>query len=136
MLLSDASDSVDGGGGSQSTAAAAAAGDEYVDEEEVENAIASSSPGPGGGKAVPWGKKLIRQLPDEEDDELMMYAKVRPHPPRFSRSPRLMRLDLTAKSSKRSPAARNPHPETPTAKERHKCHDFTPAGGEPVDAKT
>ncbi|KAN0139816.1 hypothetical protein V8E53_002478 [Lactarius tabidus] len=67
-VLSDASDSVSGGGGG---------GDEYVDEEEVENAIASSSPGPDG-KSVPWGKKHIRQLPDEEDDELMMYAKRNP----------------------------------------------------------
>ncbi|KAF8272170.1 hypothetical protein EI94DRAFT_1796316 [Lactarius quietus] len=70
---SDASDSV-GGGDSRSTVAVGGGGDEYVDEEEVENAIASSSPGPGG-KAVPWGKNHIRQLPDEEDDELMMYAK-------------------------------------------------------------
>jgi hypothetical protein len=67
-VLSDASDSVSRGGGG---------GDEYVDEEEVENAIASSSPGLDG-KSVPWGKKHIRQLPDEEDDELMMYAKVCP----------------------------------------------------------
>ena len=86
-VLSDASDSVAGGGG--------AVGDEHVDEEEVENAIASSSPGPDG-KAVPWGKKLIRQLPDEEDDELMMYAKVRITPRGSHVDPQLIRFLRTA----------------------------------------
>ena len=85
-VLSDASDSVTGGGGG---------GDEHVDEEEVENAIASSSPGLDG-KAVPWGKKLIRQLPDEEDDELMMYAKVRMTPEALASIPKLIRLLRTA----------------------------------------
>ncbi|KAI9465551.1 hypothetical protein BJY52DRAFT_1383145 [Lactarius psammicola] len=74
---SDASDPVGGEGESRSTGGGGGGGDEYVDEEEVENAIASSSPG-ADGKAVPWGKKHIRHQPDEEDDELMMYAKVRP----------------------------------------------------------
>jgi len=66
-------------------------GGEYVDEEEVENAIANSGGGGGGGggsgtpatttglKTVPWGKKHIRHEPDDEDDELMMYAKDKPH---------------------------------------------------------
>ena len=84
-MLSDASDSVVGGGGeSRSTAAAGGGGDEYVDEEEVENAIASSSPAPGGMIGMPWGKKHIRHVPDEEDDELMMYAKVRSAPENLS----------------------------------------------------
>ena len=62
-------------------------GGEYVDEEEVENAIANGGGGDGGGgsgtpatvgvRTVPWGRKHIRHEPDEEDDELMMYAKVR-----------------------------------------------------------
>ena len=101
-MLSDASDSVvvvGGGRESRPTAAVAAdagGGDEYVDEEEVENAIASSSPGPGG-KAVPWGKKHIRHVPDEEDDELMMYAKVRSTPREsLVDHPGLMRSDSTA----------------------------------------
>jgi len=80
-VTSDASDSIGGGGESRSTGGdgGGRGGDEFVDEEEVENAIASSSPG-ADGKAVPWGKKHIRHQPDEEDDELMMYAKVRPLP--------------------------------------------------------
>jgi hypothetical protein len=58
---------------------------EYVDEEEVENAIVNGTPSaaaatmttPGGGhKTIPWGRKHIDHQPDEEDDELMMYAKV------------------------------------------------------------
>jgi len=53
---------------------------EYVDEEEVENAIVNGTPTTTGcQKAVfpiPWGRKHIRHQPDEEDDELMMYAKV------------------------------------------------------------
>jgi len=55
---------------------------EYVDEEEVENAIVDGTPYAaattmGGGRfPVPWGRKHIGHQPDEEDDELMMYAKV------------------------------------------------------------
>ena len=57
---------------------------EYVDEEEVENAIVNGTPSaaaaatttPGGHKTIPWGRKHIDHQPDEEDDELMMYAKV------------------------------------------------------------
>jgi len=49
---------------------------EYVDEEEVEIAIANGTPATGRQKTVPWGKKHIGREPDEEDDELMMYAKV------------------------------------------------------------
>jgi hypothetical protein len=59
-------------------------GGECVDEEEVENAIANGGGGGGSGtpataglRTVPWGRKHIRHEPDEEDDELMMYAKVR-----------------------------------------------------------
>jgi hypothetical protein len=77
---SDESDDDDDGGG------------EYVDEEEVENAItanggtggthATRTRTTGGGrKTVPWGRKHIRPEPDDEDDELMMYAKVRVVPP-------------------------------------------------------
>jgi len=51
-------------------------GGEYVDEEEVENAIANGTPTAAGRKAVPWGRKHIRHEPDDEDDELMIYAKV------------------------------------------------------------
>jgi hypothetical protein len=51
-------------------------GGEYVDEEEVETAIANGTPATGGRKTVPWGRKHIGHEPDEEDDELMMYAKV------------------------------------------------------------
>jgi len=59
-------------------------GGEYVDEEEVGNAIANGGGGGGGSgtpataglRTVPWGRKHIRHEPDEEDDELMMYAKV------------------------------------------------------------
>jgi hypothetical protein len=59
---------------------------EYVDEEEVENAIVNGTPSAaaattGGGQKtafpkIPWGRKHIGHQPDEEDDELMMYAKV------------------------------------------------------------
>jgi len=59
---------------------------EYVDEEEVENAIVNGTPSAaattttGGGQRamfpIPWGRKHIGHQPDEEDDELMMYAKV------------------------------------------------------------
>jgi hypothetical protein len=59
---------------------------EYVDEEEVENAIVDGTPyipasmTAGGGQKtvfpIPWGRKHIGHQPDEEDDELMMYAKV------------------------------------------------------------
>jgi hypothetical protein len=61
---------------------------EYVDEEEVENVIVNGTPSAaaaatttgGGQKAafpmIPWGRKHIGHQPDEEDDELMMYAKV------------------------------------------------------------
>ena len=61
-------------------------GGEYVDEEEVEIAIASGTPaattGPGPRTVmVPWGRKHIGHEPDEEDDELMMYAKVEIFPP-------------------------------------------------------
>lgn len=53
---------------------------EYVDEEEVENAIVNGTPTTTGGQktvfSIPWGRKHIRHQPDEEDDELMMYAKV------------------------------------------------------------
>jgi hypothetical protein len=54
-------------------------GGEYVDEEEVEIAIANGNgtPATGGQKTVPWGRKHIGHEPDEEDDELMMYAKVK-----------------------------------------------------------
>ena len=61
-------------------------GGEYVDEEEVENAIVNGTPSAaaatmtGGGQRtvlpIPWGRKHIGHQPDEEDDELMMYAKV------------------------------------------------------------
>ena len=58
-------------------------GGEYVDEEEVENAIVNGGGGGGSGtpattglKTVAWGRKHMRHEPDEEDDELMMYAKV------------------------------------------------------------
>ncbi len=54
-------------------------GGEYVDEVEVENAIVNGTPttATGGQKTmVPWGRKHIGHQPDEEDDELMMYAKV------------------------------------------------------------
>lgn len=60
---------------------------EYVDEEEVENAIVNGTPAAavtitaGGQKTVfpiPWGRKHIDHEPDEEDDELMMYAKDNP----------------------------------------------------------
>ena len=53
-------------------------GGEYVDEEEVEIAIASGTPAAAatGQKAIPWGRKHIGHEPDDEDDELMMYAKV------------------------------------------------------------
>ncbi|KAI0004571.1 hypothetical protein BJV74DRAFT_793071 [Russula compacta] len=55
-------------------------GGQYVDEEEVENAIATSStPQAAGRKTIPWGRKHMRHEPDEEDDELMMYAKDNPH---------------------------------------------------------
>lgn len=58
-------------------------GDQYVDEEEVENAIAAGgTPQSAGRKTIPWGRKHMRHEPDEEDDELMMYAKV--HFPRSS----------------------------------------------------
>jgi len=78
---SDESDDDDDGGG------------EYVDEEEVENAIIANGGTPAttmrttgrGRKTVPWGRKHIRPEPDDEDDELMMYAKVRVVPP-FSAS--------------------------------------------------
>jgi hypothetical protein len=52
---------------------------EYVDEEEVENEIVDGTP-PAmiGQRTVPWGRKHIDHEPDEEDDELMMYAKVWP----------------------------------------------------------
>jgi len=53
---------------------------EYVDEEEVENAIVDATT--GGQRTVlpiPWGRKHIGHQPDEEDDELMMYAKDNPH---------------------------------------------------------
>jgi hypothetical protein len=55
---------------------------EYVDEEEVENAIVNSTPYAAattmGGSwfPVPWGRTHIGHQQDEEDDELMMYAKV------------------------------------------------------------
>jgi len=60
---------------------------EYVGEEEVENAIVNGTPSAaattttGGGQKtvlfpIPWGRKHIGYQPDEEDDELMMYAKV------------------------------------------------------------
>jgi hypothetical protein len=60
-------------------------GGEYVDEEDIENALMTNGGMPAmttttmtGRKAtVPWGRKHIRHEPDEEDDELMMYAKVR-----------------------------------------------------------
>jgi hypothetical protein len=77
---SDESDDDDDGGG------------EYVDEEEVENAIANGdTPATtrttiGGRKTVPWGRKHIRHEPDDEDDELMMYARVRIFPPSFFRA--------------------------------------------------
>jgi hypothetical protein len=55
--------------------------DEYVNREEgteaeVENAmmdIALSR----RGKTLPWGRKQICHEPDEEDDELMMYANLK-----------------------------------------------------------
>lgn len=105
-VLSDASDSVSGGGG-----------DEHVDEEEVENAIASSSPGPDG-KSVPWGKKHIRQLPDEEDDELMMYAKRNPQKgplPHETHTPRPPR----PKSVTNVTASRPPATDPSTQKRRN-----------------
>ncbi|KAI9510582.1 hypothetical protein F5148DRAFT_554253 [Russula earlei] len=72
---------------------------EYVDEEEVADAIADGTPPSAvGRKAVPWGRKHIRHEPDEEDDELMMYAKVRQdnphkvHPLRENHPPQPPRL--------------------------------------------
>lgn len=106
---SDASDS----GAGDSRPIGGGGGDEFVDEEEVENAIASSSPGVDG-KAVPWGKKHIRHLPDEEDDELMMYAKkVRlPHEIHIPRPPR-------PKSVTNVAASRTPATDTSARKRRN-----------------
>ncbi|KAI9443161.1 hypothetical protein H4582DRAFT_1922820 [Lactarius indigo] len=114
---SDASDSGAGDGEPQPTGGGG--GDEYVDEEEVENAIASSSPGPDG-KAVPWGKKHIRHLPDEEDDELMMYAKkVRlPHEVHIPRPPR-------PKSVTNVAALRTPATDTSARKRRNEVMNST-----------
>ena len=47
-------------------------GREYVDEEEGENAGIGTLT--ARGKTVPWGRKRIFQQPDDDDDELMMYA--------------------------------------------------------------
>jgi hypothetical protein len=55
---------------------------QYVDEEEVENTIVngtlSAAAMTGGGQKtvvpIPWGRKQIGHQPDDEDDELMMYA--------------------------------------------------------------
>ncbi|KAH9049973.1 hypothetical protein EDB84DRAFT_1555914 [Lactarius hengduanensis] len=109
---SDASDSGAGAGDSRPIGGGGG-GDEFVDEEEVENAIASSSPG-ADGKAVPWGKKHIRHLPDEEDDELMMYAKkVRlPHEIHIPRPPR-------PKSVTNVAASRTPATDTSARKRRN-----------------
>ncbi|KAI0304471.1 hypothetical protein B0F90DRAFT_1815794 [Multifurca ochricompacta] len=65
-------------------------GSEYV-HERVENAIANPT---ASRRTVPWGRKYIRHEPDEEDDELMMYAKDNPRKVQIShkiRLPPLMR---------------------------------------------
>ena len=56
---------------------------EYVGEEEIEDAMVNGTPSAtaatmtgSGRKTIPWGRKHIGHHPDEEDDELMMYAKV------------------------------------------------------------
>jgi hypothetical protein len=66
--------------------------DEYVNEDEerkeeqVEDAMDTHST---HRNTVPWGQKHIRHEPDEDDDELMMYANFKvlalqpiPHPPK------------------------------------------------------
>jgi hypothetical protein len=64
-------------------------GGEYVDEEEGE--IAGMDTLTGRGKTMPWGRKHIRHEPDEEDDELMMYANLKVLPPSFSLDTRVHR---------------------------------------------
>lgn len=88
---------------------------EYVDEEEVEypfvdgtpSALATTTGGQKTALPIPWGRKHIGYQPDEEDDELMMYAKVELvflH----SRAVSLTRLDFTGQSSHSPVPAREP----------------------------
>ena len=65
-------------------------GGEYVDEEEGE--ISGMDTLTGRGKTMPWGRKHIRHEPDEEDDELMMYANLKVLPPSFLLDTRVHRL--------------------------------------------
>jgi hypothetical protein len=109
---------VDGGEESLSDASE---GGEYVDEEEVENAIANGGGTPattaGRRKTVPWGKKHIRHEPDEEDDELMMYAKVR-LPRSFFHRPFTLHPSLLA-SLTPSDSQDNPHNVRPLHENLH-----------------
>jgi hypothetical protein len=57
-------------------------GRECVDEEEGETVKMDTLT--GRGKTTPWGRNHIRHEPDEEDDELMMYANLKVLPPPFS----------------------------------------------------
>ncbi|KAI0252179.1 hypothetical protein BJV78DRAFT_1205491, partial [Lactifluus subvellereus] len=64
-------------------------GGEYVDEGEVENAGMGTLT--AHGKTMPWGRKHIFQQPDEEDDELMMYASLKVLLPSYSLDSRVHR---------------------------------------------
>ena len=57
-------------------------GGECVDEEEGETVEMDTLT--GRGKTTPWGRNHIRHEPDQEDDELMMYANLKVLPPSFS----------------------------------------------------
>jgi hypothetical protein len=100
-------------------------GGEYVeDEEEVEIAIANGTPATGGRKTVPWGRKHVGHEPDEEDDELMMYAKVSDltlFPP-VSLCPRLLTLVDSQDNPHRvrPPHENHPHPPPARAPARRK----------------
>ncbi|KAI0246379.1 hypothetical protein BJV78DRAFT_1286456 [Lactifluus subvellereus] len=70
-----------------------ASGGEYADEEEGENVGMGTVT--ARGRTMPWGRRHIFQQPDEEDDELMMYAnsRVLPHPHSPLASPLLTQSD-------------------------------------------
>ena len=79
------SDSVDEGEEGPSDEAS---GGGYVDEEGENAGMGTVT---ARGKTMPWGRRHIFQQPDEEDDELMMYASLKVLPPSYSLDTRVYR---------------------------------------------
>ena len=105
---------------------------EYVDEEEIEYAFVDGTPSAlatttGDQRTalpIPWGRKHIGYQPDEEDDELMMYAKVE-LVFLYSCAVSLTRLDLQDNPHRVRPPHENHQRDRPRLPRRKSITDHT-----------